>query len=105
MKWKSAWFSSIIVSLICSVFEATAFSGGRLYFKQVMWDKVDKMPYKEAKQYLLERSEEISRWQSLQNALQYDEYWQLFILDFLIYVLICMTTIVIYSKFLSRNAV
>ncbi len=98
MKWKFAWLSSILVSALFAIFKATYFSGGRLYFEQVVWQDVDKMPYKEAQQYLLERSQEVTRWESLKNAVQYSEYWQVFLADFFGFMFMCLSCFFIYAK-------
>ena len=74
-----AWTKAIVVSLLVSVLftfgGSMLFGGGRSYVPDVEWDRVDKMTYREAQEYLVKRSTELSGWDVFMQGVQSSQYW------------------------------
>jgi hypothetical protein len=74
-----AWTKAIVVSLLVSALftlgGSILFGGGRSYLPDVEWDRVDKMTYREAQEYLLKRSTALSGWDVLVQGVQNPQYW------------------------------
>ena len=75
MQWKSAIIASGVIALALTIFHQIYATGGRGYFRQVDWEVVNELPYKQAQEYLLERSKKLSKSESLANAAHYSAFW------------------------------
>ena len=75
MRWKSAIIASGVVAIIATIIHQVFATGGTYYFAQVDWAVVNELPYAEAQKYLVERSKDLSKVQSLKNSLSYHYFW------------------------------
>ena len=101
--WKAALLASLIVSLGISSIEYFIFSGGTIYVEKVEWNKVEVMPYGEAKEYLAERVGSISNFQSVINGTAYKQFWLMFLYESFIYFLLCILSCLLCVKFIKSN--
>jgi hypothetical protein len=75
MTWKPAIIASGVVALVLTIFHQIYATGGTGYFRKVDWEVVNELPYKQAQEYLLERSKKLSKSESLANAVHYSQFW------------------------------
>jgi hypothetical protein len=73
------WIKVLIVSLVTSVVSTLGmsilFGGGGTYLPNVEWDRVDKMNYRDATTYLVERTQRLSGWEAFIQGAQHPRYW------------------------------
>lgn len=105
LNWKKAITSSAIVAFVFAVLISLFSSGGRIYIDKVEWDKVDVMPYREAQQYLADRSKNISRFLSLWNAKHYPEFWLVAASDFVLFFVPCLSSCLLYGRSLQLTVI
>lgn len=76
---RAHWVKAVVVSLIASAIvtfgTAILFSTGVSYPPTLEWEKIEKMPYREATKYILERSERESGWDLFLQGWDHPRYW------------------------------
>ena len=75
MTWKPAIIASGVIALTLTILHQIYATGGTGYFRKVDWEVVSELPYKQAQEHLLERSKQLSKAESLSNAIQYKHFW------------------------------
>ena len=82
--------ASAVVAITYTLIAFFGHSFGRVYFSEVDWAEVNEMPYKEAQEYLLERSRSISRMEALKIGMRQPEVWRGILTSSGIYFALCM---------------
>ncbi len=103
MQYSKSIISSAIVALALVIVLSLVSSGGRMYFSEVDWNLVDTMNYKEAQQYLGERSQKVSRWESINNAVFYSAFWLSALADWVLYFMVGLVSCVLSQKLSQSN--
>ena len=103
MKWREALFASGVIALALTLLYQFVSSGGTGYFRKVDWELVNGMPYKDAQQYLLERSKTLTRWDSLRNAIYYWNFWATVIVQFAFLWCVGLGSCWLYEKTARRH--
>ena len=95
--------ASLVVAFLVAMVEYFLFSGGTIYVAQVEWDKVDAMPYGEAKEYLAERVGHVSHLESVLNGTAYKEFWLRFIYEAFVYFVLAFTSCLLFVRLKQSN--
>lgn len=103
MEYSKAAFASGAIALLLVVVMSAISSGGRMYFAEVDWAKVDTMKYEEAQRYLAERSKSITRWESLKNGISYSAFWISALADWVLYFLVGFVSCMLYRRLSQSN--
>ena len=73
------WLKVLVVSLATSVIftfgMSILYGGGGTYLPGVEWDRIDKMSYRDATNYLSERTRNLSGWEAFVQGIQHPRYW------------------------------
>ncbi len=96
-----AFAISAIIAVIFTFFQAIIFGGGAKYVPAVEWSKIESMTYSDATNYLMERSQKISGFESLVNGIGFFRFWvDLFKVWLLstIYGFICCSALIFANK-------
>ena len=105
MNMKVATIVSAVSGLCLACILGVVSSGGRYYFAEVDWQRVESMPYSQAQEYLTSRSAEISRLESLNNAISYPVFWYGLLLDVLMYMALGLVCCWFYQKYAKPDKV
>jgi hypothetical protein len=73
--WIKALVVSSIVSAVVTLGSSILLSTGASYLPTVEWDRVEKMTYRQATNYLLERSKHESGWDLFLQGFGHPRYW------------------------------
>jgi hypothetical protein len=73
--WLKATVVSLAISVLFTLGTSILFGGGRSYPPEIEWRRVEAMKYREAQEYLVERSKQISGWEALVQGAQSPRYW------------------------------
>jgi hypothetical protein len=103
MEYSKAAYASSLVALILVIAISFISSGGRMYFAGTDWAKVNSMNYEEGQQYLIERSQSITRWDSLKSGIDYPAFWMSALSDWAVYFLVGFVSCVLYGRLSQSN--
>jgi hypothetical protein len=87
--------------VIFTFFQAIIFGGGAKYVPTVEWSKIESMTHNDATNYLMERSQKISGFESFINGIGFFRFWvELFKVWLLstIYGFICCSALIFVNK-------
>lgn len=103
MGYSKAAVASGLVALLLVAAMSLLSSGGRMYFAEVDWAKVNSMNYEEAQKYLMQRSKSITRWDSLKNGISHSAFWVSALADWVLYFLVGFVSCVVYRRLSQSN--
>nr|BAJ06874.1 hypothetical protein [uncultured bacterium] len=98
MNWKHATIASFIVSLSIVLVHQLLSTGGTYYIAPIDFDYVNKLPYKEAQEYLLKMSKEFTLLESLKSSVHYPHFWKAAIVEFLTLFILGLGTCWLYNR-------
>jgi hypothetical protein len=96
-----AFAISAIIAVIFTFLQAIIFGGGAKYVPAVEWSQIESMTYSDATNYLMERSQKISGFESFINGLGFFRFWvEIFKVWLLstIYGFICCSILILLNK-------
>jgi len=96
--WKAAAASGLI-AVIVTITSTVFASGGRMYFAEVVWERVNTMNYRDANDYLLTRSRTVSRWESLRNGSGHRSFWQSMLANGTLYFVVGFAACAVHRRF------
>ena len=99
MHWKKAITASGVIAISLTLFHQISATGGMGYFRKVDWELVEAMPYKEAQKYLLERSKELTKLESLNNAARTSNFWLNALLELMFLWAVGLGSCALYEKY------
>jgi hypothetical protein len=103
MAYSKAALASGLVALLFVAAMSFLSSGGRMYFAEVDWKKVNSMNYEDAQTYLAQRSKSITRWDSLKNGISHSAFWVSALADWVLYFLVGVLSCVFYRRLSQSN--
>lgn len=103
MEYSRAVLASSLVALVLVIAMSLISSGGRMYFAEVDWVKVNSMNYEEAQKYLSERSKSITRWDSLKNGISQSAFWVSALAELALYFLVGFVSCSLYRRMSQSN--
>jgi hypothetical protein len=98
MAWKPAIVASGVIALALTIFHQLYATGGSVHFRLVDWEVVNELSYKQAQEYLLERSKKLSKSESLANAVQYGHFWTTALMELVFLWILGLRSCRLYEK-------